>query len=146
MVSNPAFVKRVTLTFSPNGFTGSPRVPRMWQSYNPEDIKTCAKSTPACRAKYVERSPTTSAESDSLSMATANSSEVSSEVVINTPESVKIDMTVYSTGTPFKENVQNIQDQCQTLDFTKEVVQGQSGLSPASEMKENRSVLAVAFI
>ncbi len=97
----------------------------MWGSYNPEDIRTCAKSTPACRASYVERSPDSATQSQSesagMSMATAHSSE-ESDVVINTPESVTIDMAPYSTGTPFKRNVQNIQDQCQTLDFSKELV------------------------
>lgn len=46
----PFVMPRLTLSYT----TVSPQVPRMWQSLNPEDIKTCAKSTPACRSKYVE--------------------------------------------------------------------------------------------
>ncbi|QDZ24278.1 hypothetical protein HOP50_13g68140 [Chloropicon primus] len=105
-------------------------VPRMWQSYNPEDIKTCAKSTPACRSKYCnvgqDMSPgnysCTETEDTMESMATAQSYSRRSglsedDEVVNTPESVNIDMTVYSTGTPFKENVLHIQDQMRALDF-----------------------------
>ena len=122
----------------------SPKVPRMWQSYNPEDIKTCAKSTPACRTKYVERSPNT--WSDSESMATAQSSHQTEEERedghsgMHTPESVNIDMAVYSTGTPFKETLQNIQDQCQTLDFAK--VES-ARTSPSPNAKAQRGLRAV---
>ena len=102
-------------------------VPRMWQSYNPDDILSCAKTTPACRAKYCEigASPDlySCTETEEGSMATARSGSEYAEGEddeVRTPESVKIDMTVYSTGTPFRENVARIQSECQTLDFGTE--------------------------